>query len=71
MTGDDSRLPTGPLTIIQTFKPFFDNVLLEAGGLQDVLSQYKSFLPPKFESVRLPEPTGDSPDVVHLIKYAY
>ena len=34
-TRDDSLLPAAPLT--QTLKTFFDNVLLELGGLPHVL----------------------------------
>ena len=34
--GDDSGLPTGPLTITQTLQPFFDNVILEHVGLSHV-----------------------------------
>ena len=33
-------------------------------------SENNGLLLPKYESERLPEPTGGSPDVVHLIKYA-
>ena len=32
-TEDDSGLPTGPLTTQRLLKHFFDNVLLEHGGL--------------------------------------
>ena len=36
-------------------------------GLQYILTQSNSLLLLNFESERLPEPTGGSPDVVHLI----
>ena len=39
-------------------------------GLQYILSQNSSSLLQNFESERLQKPTGGSPDVVHLIKYA-
>ena len=39
-------------------------------GLQYILTQNNSSLLQNFESERLQKPTGGSPDVVHLIKYA-
>ena len=39
-------------------------------GHSQHLSENNSLLLTKYESERLPEPTGGSPDVVHLIKYA-
>ena len=34
-------------------------------------SENNGLLLTKYESERLPEPTGGSPDVVHLLKYAF
>ena len=46
--------------------PCFDNIQ----GHSQHQSKNNGLLLPKYESERLPEPTGGSPDVVHLIKYA-
>ena len=52
------------------FCVFHEKLFYDIQGLQYILTHTNSLLLQNFESEKLPGPTGGSPDVVHLLKYA-